>query len=197
MLPRCVFVNRYEIKFEKDDYVLRVKKASVTDEGTFTCVTENRVGKLEASATLTVRGTGTHWFWVFFTLSFGWHLHKERPSLGRFTDSLWISLIIYVTKSAVNTLCPASPVPCLLLWWWSASHTMPSLLLTTQPARPFHRLLVHTSSPIPGVYKVNKKHSTHNFPRLSPLFIPLNQCVYGLCGAIKVEQGRNQHIIFL
>ncbi|TWW76974.1 Roundabout -like protein 2 [Takifugu flavidus] len=47
--------GRYEIKFEKDDYVLRVKKASVNDEGTFTCVTENRVGKLEASATLTVR----------------------------------------------------------------------------------------------------------------------------------------------
>lgn len=62
MLPRCVFVNRYEIKFEKDDYVLRVKKASINDEGTFTCVTENRVGKLEASATLTVRGTGTYCF---------------------------------------------------------------------------------------------------------------------------------------
>uniref|UniRef100_A0A671YCA5 Roundabout, axon guidance receptor, homolog 2 (Drosophila) n=1 Tax=Sparus aurata TaxID=8175 RepID=A0A671YCA5_SPAAU len=39
-----------------EDYVLRVKKASVNDEGTFTCVAENRVGKLEASATLTVRG---------------------------------------------------------------------------------------------------------------------------------------------
>uniref|UniRef100_A0A3B5ACX2 Roundabout guidance receptor 2 n=1 Tax=Stegastes partitus TaxID=144197 RepID=A0A3B5ACX2_9TELE len=38
-----------------DDYVLRVKKASINDEGTFTCVAENRVGKLEASATLTVR----------------------------------------------------------------------------------------------------------------------------------------------
>uniref|UniRef100_A0A8C5GT74 Roundabout, axon guidance receptor, homolog 2 (Drosophila) n=1 Tax=Gouania willdenowi TaxID=441366 RepID=A0A8C5GT74_GOUWI len=38
-----------------EDYVLRVKKASVNDEGVFTCVAENRVGKLEASATLTVR----------------------------------------------------------------------------------------------------------------------------------------------
>lgn len=36
--------------------MLRVKKASISDEGTFTCVAENRVGKLEASATLTVRG---------------------------------------------------------------------------------------------------------------------------------------------
>uniref|UniRef100_A0A672FA99 Roundabout, axon guidance receptor, homolog 2 (Drosophila) n=1 Tax=Salarias fasciatus TaxID=181472 RepID=A0A672FA99_SALFA len=41
--------------YDKEDYVLRVKKASVSDEGTFTCVAENRVGKLEASATLTVR----------------------------------------------------------------------------------------------------------------------------------------------
>lgn len=51
-----ISVDRYEIKYDKDDYVLRVKKASVNDEGTFTCVAENRVGKLEASATLTVRG---------------------------------------------------------------------------------------------------------------------------------------------
>ncbi|XP_024910958.1 roundabout homolog 2 isoform X5 [Cynoglossus semilaevis] len=47
--------GRYEIKYDKDDYVLRMKKASVGDEGVFTCVAENRVGKLEASATLTVR----------------------------------------------------------------------------------------------------------------------------------------------
>lgn len=51
-----ILICRYEIKYDKDDYVLRVKKASVSDEGTFTCVAENRVGKLEASATLTVRG---------------------------------------------------------------------------------------------------------------------------------------------
>ncbi|KAF7218452.1 transcript variant X9, partial [Nothobranchius furzeri] len=49
--------GRYEIKYDKEDYVLRVKKTSVNDEGTFTCVAENRVGKLEASASLTVRGT--------------------------------------------------------------------------------------------------------------------------------------------
>uniref|UniRef100_A0A3B3B9S1 Roundabout, axon guidance receptor, homolog 2 (Drosophila) n=1 Tax=Oryzias melastigma TaxID=30732 RepID=A0A3B3B9S1_ORYME len=41
--------------YDKDDYVLRVKKASISDEGTFTCVAENRVGKLEAAASLTVR----------------------------------------------------------------------------------------------------------------------------------------------
>ncbi|XP_010643978.1 roundabout homolog 2 isoform X5 [Fukomys damarensis] len=47
-LPR----GRYDIK---DDYTLRIKKAISTDEGTYMCVAENRVGKMEASATLTVR----------------------------------------------------------------------------------------------------------------------------------------------
>lgn len=45
--------HRYDIK---DDYTLRIKKAMSTDEGTYTCIAENRVGKVEASATLTVRG---------------------------------------------------------------------------------------------------------------------------------------------
>uniref|UniRef100_A0AAR2L6D7 Roundabout, axon guidance receptor, homolog 2 (Drosophila) n=1 Tax=Pygocentrus nattereri TaxID=42514 RepID=A0AAR2L6D7_PYGNA len=47
--------GRYEMKYEKDDFVLRIKKVSAGDQGSFTCVAENRVGKLEASATLTVR----------------------------------------------------------------------------------------------------------------------------------------------
>ncbi|KAJ0063893.1 hypothetical protein NL108_013312, partial [Boleophthalmus pectinirostris] len=47
--------GRYEIKYDKDDYVLKVKRASIGDEGVFSCVAENRVGKLEAAATLTVR----------------------------------------------------------------------------------------------------------------------------------------------
>uniref|UniRef100_A0A673M3Z4 Roundabout homolog 2-like n=1 Tax=Sinocyclocheilus rhinocerous TaxID=307959 RepID=A0A673M3Z4_9TELE len=47
--------GRYDIKYDKDDYVLRIKKAAASDEGTFTCVAENRVGKTEASTTLTVR----------------------------------------------------------------------------------------------------------------------------------------------
>ncbi|XP_075290070.1 roundabout homolog 2 isoform X12 [Opisthocomus hoazin] len=47
-LPR----GRYDIK---DDYTLRIKKAVSSDEGTYTCIAENRVGKVEASATLTVR----------------------------------------------------------------------------------------------------------------------------------------------
>ncbi|XP_055752647.1 roundabout homolog 2 isoform X11 [Salvelinus fontinalis] len=47
--------GRYEIRYDKEDYLLRVKKASASDEGTFTCLAENRVGKVEASASLTVR----------------------------------------------------------------------------------------------------------------------------------------------
>ncbi|XP_053502500.1 roundabout homolog 2-like [Ictalurus furcatus] len=47
--------GRYDIRFDKEEYVLRIKKASAADEGTFTCVAENRVGKVEASGTLTVR----------------------------------------------------------------------------------------------------------------------------------------------
>ncbi|XP_063812402.1 roundabout homolog 2 isoform X10 [Pseudophryne corroboree] len=47
-LPR----GRYDIK---DDYTLRIKKAASSDEGTYACISENRVGKVEAAATLTVR----------------------------------------------------------------------------------------------------------------------------------------------
>ncbi|XP_051047711.1 roundabout homolog 2 isoform X9 [Phodopus roborovskii] len=47
-LPR----GRYDIK---DDYTLRIRKAMSTDEGAYMCIAENRVGKVEASATLTVR----------------------------------------------------------------------------------------------------------------------------------------------
>lgn len=47
------FLHRYDIK---DDYTLRIKKAMSTDEGTYMCIAENRVGKVEASASLTVRG---------------------------------------------------------------------------------------------------------------------------------------------
>ncbi|XP_051871253.1 roundabout homolog 2 [Pristis pectinata] len=44
--------GRYDIK---EDNTLRIKRVSNNDEGTFTCVGENRVGMVEATATLTVR----------------------------------------------------------------------------------------------------------------------------------------------
>uniref|UniRef100_A0A3B3UWJ3 Roundabout, axon guidance receptor, homolog 3 (Drosophila) n=1 Tax=Poecilia latipinna TaxID=48699 RepID=A0A3B3UWJ3_9TELE len=42
-------------RYDREDSLLRIKKASVSDQGTFTCVAENRVGKAEASAYLTIR----------------------------------------------------------------------------------------------------------------------------------------------
>lgn len=54
--PACIVPHRYEMKYEKDDYVLRIKKVSSGEQGSFTCIAENRVGKVESSATLTVRG---------------------------------------------------------------------------------------------------------------------------------------------
>uniref|UniRef100_A0A3B4YIC6 Roundabout homolog 2-like n=1 Tax=Seriola lalandi dorsalis TaxID=1841481 RepID=A0A3B4YIC6_SERLL len=47
--------GRYDIGYEKEDFLLKIKKASVSDQGTFTCLAENRVGKVEASAYLTIR----------------------------------------------------------------------------------------------------------------------------------------------
>ncbi|CAL8362757.1 unnamed protein product [Lota lota] len=47
--------GRYDIRSEKEDSLLRIKRASASDQGTFTCTAENRVGKVEASAYLTVR----------------------------------------------------------------------------------------------------------------------------------------------
>ncbi|KAK5616712.1 Roundabout 2 [Crenichthys baileyi] len=47
--------GRYDIRYEREDFLLRIKKASVSDQGTFTCIAENRVGKAEASAYLTIR----------------------------------------------------------------------------------------------------------------------------------------------
>jgi hypothetical protein len=53
LIKSVPILYRYDIK---DDYTLRIKKAMSTDEGTYLCIAENRVGKVEASATLTVRG---------------------------------------------------------------------------------------------------------------------------------------------
>ncbi|XP_029030352.1 roundabout homolog 2-like isoform X2 [Betta splendens] len=47
--------GRYDVRYDKEDFLLRIKKASVSDQGTFTCLAENRVGKVEASAYLTIR----------------------------------------------------------------------------------------------------------------------------------------------
>lgn len=44
---------RFEIQ---EDHTLIVRQVTSSDEGSYTCVVENMVGKSEASATLTVHG---------------------------------------------------------------------------------------------------------------------------------------------
>lgn len=117
--------------------MLRVKKASINDEGTFTCVAENRVGKLEASATLTVRGMKQNqsvkntqrncWAYCSYSSyiqrwSFGLIIHSLLSPLHKWkcrmlstiakrdVGSPWICLIIYISKCSVDTLCHPPPV---------------------------------------------------------------------------------------
>lgn len=47
------FFHRFEIL---DDHTLNIRQVTSVDEGSYTCVVENMVGKSEASATLTVHG---------------------------------------------------------------------------------------------------------------------------------------------
>lgn len=56
LLGVCVCVcpaGRFEIL---EDHTLIVRQVTSSDEGSYTCVVENMVGKSEASATLTVHG---------------------------------------------------------------------------------------------------------------------------------------------
>lgn len=53
LLVFCLFFHRFEIL---DDHTLNIRQVSSVDEGSYTCVVENMVGKSEASATLTVHG---------------------------------------------------------------------------------------------------------------------------------------------
>lgn len=43
------------------DNTLRISRLQVEDEGTYTCVADNSVGRSEASGTLTVHGKGGAW----------------------------------------------------------------------------------------------------------------------------------------
>lgn len=54
LLSLCVHpAHRFEIL---EDHTLIVRQVTSSDEGSYTCVSENMVGKSEASATLTVHG---------------------------------------------------------------------------------------------------------------------------------------------
>lgn len=49
----CLCFYRFEIL---EDHTLNIRQVTSADEGSYTCVVENMVGKSEASATLTVHG---------------------------------------------------------------------------------------------------------------------------------------------
>ncbi len=49
----CVFPGRFEIR---TDNSLRLTQVKAEDEGSYTCLSENSVGKAEASGTLQVHG---------------------------------------------------------------------------------------------------------------------------------------------
>lgn len=160
--------------------MLRVKKASINDEGTFTCVAENRVGKLEASATLTVRGMKHLYSPLYFhttplrevTDLWGYCSRTQyevligsllqrvsftqmetrmlTPAAKRDVDALWIYLIIYISKCGATHFFHPPPQT-----RWLGSHVTLHAV-TIQSAKPFHRLLVHAAGPTPGVCEVNK-----------------------------------------
>lgn len=50
--------SRYEIR---SDHSLWIGPVSAEDEGTYTCVAENSVGRAEASGSLSVHGEGCAW----------------------------------------------------------------------------------------------------------------------------------------
>lgn len=49
----CVFPGRFEIRADNS---LRLTQVKAEDEGSYTCLSENSVGKAEASGTLQVHG---------------------------------------------------------------------------------------------------------------------------------------------
>lgn len=105
------------------------------------------------------------------------------PTAERDVDSLWTSLIIYISNCGVDTLCHPPPRS-----WWSASHATLHPV-TTQSAKPFHRLLVHTASPTPGVYKVNKNILTIIFPLFTTLLPIKPKCLRSLWSVLERHGG--------
>lgn len=73
----CVCVHparRFDIL---EDHTLTIRQVTSSDEGSYTCVVENMVGKSEASATLTVHGQYTPqpkvctvFFWIYKSHTF-------------------------------------------------------------------------------------------------------------------------------
>ncbi|KAM6907079.1 roundabout homolog 1-like isoform 1-T1 [Xenentodon cancila] len=103
--------GRFEIL---EDHTLIVRQATSSDEGSYTCVVENMVGKSEASATLTVH----------VPPAFAVRPRNQVVSVGR----------------TVTFQCEATGNPQPAIFWQREGSE--SLLFSYQPPQPFSRLSV-------------------------------------------------------
>lgn len=76
LLSLCA--HRFEIL---EDHTLIVRQVASPDEGSYTCMAENMVGKSEASATLTVHG------------QYKCQIRYPTPSLEKLSDKGWVFFV--------------------------------------------------------------------------------------------------------
>ncbi|CAG01543.1 unnamed protein product [Tetraodon nigroviridis] len=103
--------GRFEIL---DDHTLNIRQVTSVDEGSYTCVVENMVGKSEASATLTVH----------VPPAFAVRPRNQEAAVGRI----------------VTFQCEATGNPQPAIFWQKEGSE--SLLFSYQPPQPFSRLSV-------------------------------------------------------
>ncbi|TNM85098.1 hypothetical protein fugu_009276 [Takifugu bimaculatus] len=103
--------GRFEIL---EDHTLNIRQVTSADEGSYTCVVENMVGKSEASATLTVH----------VPPAFAVRPRNQEAAVGRF----------------VTFQCEATGNPQPAIFWQKEGSE--SLLFSYQPPQPFSRLSV-------------------------------------------------------
>ncbi|XP_026228271.1 roundabout homolog 1-like isoform X2 [Anabas testudineus] len=106
--------GRFEIL---EDHTLIVRQVTSADEGSYTCVVENMVGKSEASATLTVHVNTV-------PPAFAIHPRNQVVTVGR----------------TVTFQCEATGNPQPAIFWQKEGSE--SLLFSYQPPQPFNRLSV-------------------------------------------------------
>lgn len=88
--------NRFEIR---GDNSLRLMRVRAEDEGTYTCVTENSVGKTEASAVLQVHGkTRMHAFSAFYMCVIAAHVKYESQR----SEMIFLASCICCCSSPLN-----------------------------------------------------------------------------------------------
>ncbi|XP_024121650.1 roundabout homolog 1 isoform X3 [Oryzias melastigma] len=106
--------GRYEVV---EDHTLIIRQVTSSDEGSYTCVVENMVGKSEASASLTVHVNAV-------PPAFAMHPRNQVVSVGR----------------TVTFQCEATGNPQPAIFWQREGSE--SLLFSYQPPQPFSRLSV-------------------------------------------------------